>query len=217
MILITATLFKVLRMKCFIRASTVSYSGHFKKLEKFKNLNGTWSATVHFMNYIKSILKYYAAPVQRVGDGRSFSYEEIQEPISEKNKSQVLFWSVYERNQDGLPFVIADFWGDNAKENAEIFALAKLKGQKHFPNGFESWHETHYLIVSNIERALDAEGDDDNLALELRCSHGIGELFTIAAELTDEFERKYENHLWDGEYFDTLDEFITEKLYSNPE
>lgn len=85
-----------------------------------------------------------------------------------------------------------------------------MKSLKNFPNGFESWIETYYEIVSSINL------NESNPVIEkIRDDKGIGGLYEFAELLTDEFETKYKDTEWDGEFFDMIEEFISNKLNDN--
>lgn len=92
-------------------------------------------------------------------------------------------------------------------------------GEKHFnqverfPNGFESWHETHFEVVqfiTSLEDGISSRGDRVD---DVRETRGIGGVYELARDWTDEFEEKYKHCLWDEEegYFDTIEEFLTTK------
>ena len=75
----------------------------------------------------------------------------------------------------------------------------------------ESWHETHYDVVVAITSMLHMEGSLPN---KVEMEQGIGGLYDLAHDLTDEFEKLHEGKAWDGEFFDEIDEFLGEKLSS---
>lgn len=82
-----------------------------------------------------------------------------------------------------------------------------------FPNGFDDWHETHYQMVSAIEREM-SKTEPTGRVNDVHLAEGHGGLFTLAKELTDEFEQQYIRQDWiDKEWWDTIDEFIKKKLY----
>ncbi len=88
-----------------------------------------------------------------------------------------------------------------------------LKTEKQFPNGFTAWHETHFDVVSEISR-INALDEPYGLVEERVSKQGLGGLYELAQELTDEFESKYKGVEWgvEMEYFDTIEEFLNEKL-----
>lgn len=81
-----------------------------------------------------------------------------------------------------------------------------------FPNGFESWMETHHEIVAGITlRVQDLDRAPIGL-YDLYDKHGTGGMYELAEELTDKFEKQYKGKEWDGEYFDVIEEFIATEL-----
>ena len=86
---------------------------------------------------------------------------------------------------------------------------------KHFPNGFDSWMETHYEVVQAITLRLTEEDMEEDSALYERLEEeGTGGMYTLSEELTDAFEEEYEGAEW-GEkldYYDTLENFLNTKL-----
>ncbi len=86
-----------------------------------------------------------------------------------------------------------------------------MKTGKHFPNGFNSYIETHFEIAGAI--AVDAEKDEPSKLVNLRHeAQGLGGLYELAEELTDEFETIHKGRNWDGEFFDEIEAFIHHKL-----
>jgi hypothetical protein len=76
---------------------------------------------------------------------------------------------------------------------------------KNFPNGFESWAETHHEVVNAI--GLAEINENSTLLAEIRETQGTGGLWKFALELTDLFEETHKGKEWDGEWFETLEEF----------
>jgi len=85
---------------------------------------------------------------------------------------------------------------------------------KSFPNGFDSWQETHYEISSEI-KMLSLKDDDSTplFILGIEDKSGQGGLYELAIELTDKFEALYKGVDWDGDFFDTLEEFLNVEIY----
>ena len=83
---------------------------------------------------------------------------------------------------------------------------------KEFPNGVDSWIETHHEIVSEINNAVDRTG---TIANKIQLSEGRGGLWILGENLTDEFEKMHEGRAWDGEFYDELDEFCSKKVYGS--
>ena len=86
---------------------------------------------------------------------------------------------------------------------------------KHFPNGFDSWMETHYEMVQAITLKLCDEDMEEDSALYLRLEeYGTGGMYALSEELTDAFEKEYEGAVWgaDFDYYDTIENFLSTKL-----
>jgi hypothetical protein len=79
---------------------------------------------------------------------------------------------------------------------------------KKFPNGFNSWQETHFEIVEAI---IKNEESSERIK-KINSESGRGGLYELAEELTDKLEKKYEHHLWDGDFFDCVETFIETEL-----
>lgn len=82
---------------------------------------------------------------------------------------------------------------------------------KEFLNGFDNWHETHFEIVSAITIELQKD-KPCNLITSILESVGHGGFYELAKQLTDEFESDNEGREWDGEYFETIQDFIELKF-----
>lgn len=80
-----------------------------------------------------------------------------------------------------------------------------------FVNGFDSWHETHFEVVQaiTIEHVKD---EPQGVVKQRHEAKGHGGLYELAEELTNEFEELNKGREWDGEFFDEIGEFLTEKL-----
>jgi hypothetical protein len=77
---------------------------------------------------------------------------------------------------------------------------------------FSMWHETHFEIVSAI--VLEAAKDEpEGIVNEVQETQGIGGLYELATDLTNQFEEMHFNREWEGDFFDTIEAFIQEKLY----
>jgi hypothetical protein len=87
---------------------------------------------------------------------------------------------------------------------------------KTFPNGFESWQETHYEVVAAITTELISYDEYSNFNHQLIRTtlqeKGHGGLYELANDLTDEFELKNQGREWDGEFFDEIERFLDEKF-----
>ncbi len=80
--------------------------------------------------------------------------------------------------------------------------MAKLS----FPNGFESWHESHFEFVEIIVRSLDTEG---SYPYQVHTTMGTGGLYELARNMTNQFEQLHAGKSWDGEFFDEVENFAT--------
>lgn len=77
-----------------------------------------------------------------------------------------------------------------------------------FPNGFESWYETHYFISVHLAETEDLE---NSLAYYRTARQGMGGLWVLSQELTDEFETINKGRQWDGEWMDELEAWLCNK------
>lgn len=80
---------------------------------------------------------------------------------------------------------------------------------KNYSNGFESWQETHFEVVSAITRSENAANSEVS---KIASTEGTGGLYELANTLTDEFEKKHQGRLWDGDFFDEIESFLSERL-----
>lgn len=86
---------------------------------------------------------------------------------------------------------------------------------KHFPNGFDAWHETHFDIVQAITLQLyDEDLEEDSVVYLLLEEEGTGGMYRLAEELTDAFELEYEGAIWgaDFDYNETIENFLNTRL-----
>ena len=82
---------------------------------------------------------------------------------------------------------------------------------KDFPNGFESWHETHFEVVSFIALQYERESVTSKVA-EINDKQGSGGLYELAESLTNEFELLSKGREWDGEFFEEIESFLMQKI-----
>lgn len=73
-------------------------------------------------------------------------------------------------------------------------------------NGIDSWIETHYEVVKFLTETADYSG---TLSNKTREKQGTGGLYELSTKLTDEFEELNNGRLWDGEFFDEIDDYLT--------
>ena len=69
--------------------------------------------------------------------------------------------------------------------------------------------ETYFEVVSAIVRQLDNEHSASYKEREL---NGLGGLYELAEELTDEFQEKYEDYEFDGDFLDLIDLFLKDRI-----
>lgn len=79
------------------------------------------------------------------------------------------------------------------------------------PKGFRDWAETHYEMAVTINELSDSDMIPPKLE-KILASEGLGGLYDLSIDLTNEFENTYQNRVWDGDWIDTLIEFINNKL-----
>lgn len=83
-----------------------------------------------------------------------------------------------------------------------------------FPNGFNSWQETHFEVVSAIEAArVDMQKCEDTngalFALKVSGEGGTGRFFELAEEWTDECEKSIEES---EDWFHDIEAFVNQKI-----
>lgn len=83
---------------------------------------------------------------------------------------------------------------------------------KNFPNGFTSWQETHFEVVSYIYDLRNNSPIESNIINDIQLRQGTGGFYELAKELTDEFEKLNEGRQWDGEFFEEIELFLEQKL-----
>lgn len=82
---------------------------------------------------------------------------------------------------------------------------------KQFPNGFTSWHEAHFEVVSAISREVFSDSPRGVVSQTIE-THGTGGLYELAESLTDKFESLHKEKSWDGEFFDEIVKFLDAEL-----
>lgn len=80
--------------------------------------------------------------------------------------------------------------------------------ENQFPNGFTSWYETHYVVSIHLFETVDTVG---TIAFEQVAKQGIGGLWELSCELTDEFELLNKDRQWDGEWMDELHVWLNKR------
>ena len=117
--------------------------------------------------------------------------------------------SVYKRIPDEHGHLLSHCIIDASEEQC-VSATNILNEQQaeQFPNGFTSWYETHHEIVEYIQRTAD---DETGMVHKTREGQGIGALYEMGQELTDEFEKLHAGREWDGEFLDEVEIFLKQK------
>lgn len=72
---------------------------------------------------------------------------------------------------------------------------------------FDEYLETYYEIVAGIYN-----NPDNTILQNIEETQGRGGMWELTKKLTDEFQEKYKEHIWDGDFFDAIDKFLQEKL-----
>jgi hypothetical protein len=76
------------------------------------------------------------------------------------------------------------------------------------PNGLISWTETHFEVVAHLIRT---ENQSGSLSNQRHTQQGIGGLYELAEDLATQFEKKFEGKDWDGDFYDEIEAFLSEK------
>ncbi len=87
--------------------------------------------------------------------------------------------------------------------------LASKKSK--LPKGFREWAETHHEIVCTIHAMIDCETMPPKLERILD-NEGLGGMYDLGIDLTNEFCNIYENRDWNGDWIETIIEFTNLKL-----
>lgn len=83
-----------------------------------------------------------------------------------------------------------------------------------FPNGFDSWHETHYWVSAEIAKADSVYYVNSARINLIRRTEGITGLYALALKLTDKFEAANPDHNWESKDFqDEIEKFLKKELY----
>ena len=104
---------------------------------------------------------------------------------------------------------------DNVSKQ-EVLLVSSLLNQlaskkSKLPKGFREWAETHHQIVCTIHAMINNDTMPNRL-LDIVDKDGLGGLYELGIELTNEFCRIYENEEWDGDWVDTIIYFTNLKL-----
>jgi len=119
--------------------------------------------------------------------------------------------------EDAEPFILAelDKTAPNDPISGGLFFYAKQKQPSAPPpelKDLTAYLETHYEISTYLALTEDSPG---TMAQVTRQNKGIGGLYELAKELTDQFTEQHAGKLWgssdETDYFDVLAEFMREK------
>jgi len=89
--------------------------------------------------------------------------------------------------------------------------LNQLAETKVFKTGFREWAETHHEIVCTMHAMIDNDTMPHRLERILE-KEGFGGLYDLGIDLTHEFCNIHENRAWEGDWIDTIIEFLNLKL-----
>lgn len=87
---------------------------------------------------------------------------------------------------------------------------AKRLLDSYFPNGFQSFLETFYEVVSHIEQDLNEPASINlfTVAVKIRLAGGRAALYELAKEWATEFELQNKGRQWDGDFFEAIENFL---------
>lgn len=121
------------------------------------------------------------------------SNNEARRSFSEMNSHFVD--EIDEKSADGYKFASGD------TDDGSLFNILILTKENYNTSYLETFFEITEYIVSTCER-------ERSMANNILLEQGRGGLYELAEQLTNEFELKYENTEWDGEFFDTIESFL---------
>lgn len=104
---------------------------------------------------------------------------------------------------------------DNVSKQ-EVLLVSSLLNQlaskkSSIPNGFRAWVETHHEIVCTIHAIITNDTMPTRL-LDIIDDEGMGGLYDLGIELTTDFCNTYKDREWNGDWIDTIIEFVNAKL-----
>jgi len=100
---------------------------------------------------------------------------------------------VIRKTQDNN-FLEHDDLCDAINSESDLLKQLSTRETDMFPNGFVSWQETHFEIVSAIAKNPE---DAHNKVNDIEATKGTGGLYEFAEELTNKFELKNKGRVWD--------------------
>jgi hypothetical protein len=89
--------------------------------------------------------------------------------------------------------------------------LASKKSKDVLKHGFRDWAETHHEIVCTIHAMIDNKTIPKKLSDIIDMLDFAG-LYDLGIELTNEFCNVYDDREWNGDWIDTIIEFVNVKL-----
>lgn len=100
---------------------------------------------------------------------------------------------------------------DFANRQFGMLAMYLRENNPKYPNGITSWKETYYQFSVAIQNHLDKMPEVNSVVWRRYTGQGLGGMWELAEEFTNEFEQLNKDREWDGEYFDEIDEFFNKK------
>lgn len=86
----------------------------------------------------------------------------------------------------------------------------EVLGDKVFPNGFQSWKEAYFEVVSHI---AEASNKGDNVVTDIAASQGTTGLYDLAESTTDLFEETHLGSDWDEkDFFEEVEDFCNKQF-----
>jgi hypothetical protein len=79
------------------------------------------------------------------------------------------------------------------------------------PKGFREWAETHHEIVCTIHALIDNDTIPQRIQ-NILDTEGFAGLYDLGIDLTNDFCNTYKDREWDGDWIDTIIEFVNTKL-----
>lgn len=80
------------------------------------------------------------------------------------------------------------------------------------PNGLGTWIDVYFEVVNFISIKLNKDGIDEFIEKIIRES-GRNGLKTLASDLTNEFEAKFDDEYWvENDFYDEIEKFLKEKI-----
>lgn len=85
--------------------------------------------------------------------------------------------------------------------------VVKKEKRKKFPNGFESWYETYFLVCEFIVQERAKESMTGKIK-EMQVSDGTAGMFQLSKDWTTEFELLHKGEDWSElDFYDEVEKF----------